>query len=146
MNKAGYLGVVSVLLILAGCGGGGGDSPSNAGTASPNTTNIDITGTWKGTGTSTTFSGTNTISLTFTQTGSSVSGTFACSPGTLACLHANATIAGMVNGQTFTGTVLYPDNHSCSAFNGNLSGTTLSGNYTCEDTVTDTGSWTVTKQ
>lgn len=150
--KAKFLGFGAALLILSACGGGsgGGGYGSNesapAAPAATPATDANIAGTWRGTSNSATFNGNNTITLTLTQTGSSVSGTFTCTPGTLNCLHPNATIAGIVNGQTFTGTVLYPDMHSCSAFNASVSGTTLSGNYTCEDNVTDTGTWTATKQ
>lgn len=143
MVEVKYFGIGVVLFILAGCGGGG-DS-YGGGTTPPNTANANIAGTWRGTSTSTSAARSNTITLVLTQTESSVSGSFACTP-TQSCFHTTATVAGIVSGQSFTGTVLYPDNHSCSAFNGTLSGTTLSGNYTCEDTVTDTGTWSATKQ
>lgn len=143
MVEARYFGIGIVLLMLAGCGGGGG---SDGGGATPaNSANADIAGTWRGTATSASAATTSTITLVLTQTESSVSGSFACTP-TQSCFHTTATVAGIVSGQSFTGTVLYPDNHSCSAFNGTLSGTTLSGNYTCEDSVTDTGTWSATKQ
>lgn len=148
MNKKKYrliFAVLSICLVgLSGCGGGdGGDSS----TAQPTSQTTDISGTWKGTASSSVISGFVNITLTFTQSGSNISGTYACSTGSLTCLHSSGTISGTISGTSFTLSVVFPDNHSCGAFNGTITGSTMSGNYSCTDTAgNDNGSWSATKQ
>lgn len=131
-----------VLILAMGLSACGGDTSPTAPSGSSN-----ISGTWRGTVTSSVVAGNVNASATLTQTGASVSGTYACSPGTLACLHASGTITGTMSGNSLTAQVAFPDGHSCGAFNGTLAGNTLSGNYSCTDPVgNDQGSWTMTKQ
>jgi hypothetical protein len=120
--------IISLLLgsvIFAGCGGGGGGSDSSS--SSSSTTNnstestVNVAGTWKGT---INFTWNNyaptsdnpTINLN--QTGTTVSGTFASSDGTL-------NVTGTVSGSTLTINLVMPSNGGNLTLIHNVSGTTM---------------------
>lgn len=132
--------LLPILAIVVGACGGDKSPTAPSGSA-------NISGTWRGTATSSVVAGNVNTTATLTQTGASVSGTYACSPGTLGCLHASGSVTGTMSGNSLTAQLAFPDGHSCGGFNGTLSGNTLSGNYSCTDPVgNDQGSWTMTKQ
>lgn len=148
-----WLLVVAMGLIVGACGGN--ESPTSpAAPSAPSAPSVpsapaapNISGTWRGTARSSIFAGASVnIAATLTQTGASISGTYACSPAA-DCDHSSGTITGAISGNSLTAQVAFPDGHSCGAFNGALSGNTLSGNYSCTDPRgNDQGSWTMTKQ
>lgn len=135
--------LTAALALVTACGL---DSTNWSETAPSGSANIS--GTWRGTATSPVFAGNVNTAATLTQTGASVSGTYACLPGTSGgCLHASGTITGTMRGNSLTAQLAFPDGHSCGAFNGMLSGNTLSGSYACTDPRgNDQGSWTMTRQ
>lgn len=137
MMRAFYC-VVLACVLVAGCGGNG--SPTSPSVAS------SVSGTWRGTATSSVFSGNVNISATLTQNGADVTGTYACSPGSIQCIQASGTIRGTMSGNSLTAQLIYPDNSSCGAFNGTLSGSTLSGSYACTTRLgEDRGSWQMSR-
>lgn len=129
------------LILLMGC------SSSDGGNSSGGTTpDANVTGTWVGTATSALAGGFLNITLTL-QSGSNVTGTFACSAGSISCLHTTGTLSGTISGNNLTAILSYPDGHGCGAFDGTVSGNSLSGDYACSDpVVNDFGTWTVARQ
>lgn len=130
------------LVLLMGCSSSDNGGSSGGGT----TPDANVTGTWVGTATSSLFGGFLNISLAL-QSGSDVTGTFACSAGSISCLHTTGTMARTISGNKLTAILSYPDDHGCGAFDGTVSGNTMSGDYACSDPVTnDFGTWSATRQ
>jgi hypothetical protein len=93
------------------------------------------------------FGGNVNISATLSQSGADVTGTYACSPGSIQCIQASGTIRGTMSGNSLTAQLIYPDNSSCGAFNGTLSSSTLSGSYACTTRLgEDRGTWSMSRQ
>ena len=129
---------VIVLLLVAGCGGN--ESPTSPSSVA------NISGTWRGTAISSIVGGTVNIAATLNQNGTNVTGTYACSPGSIQCIQASGTIRGTMSGNSLTAQLIYPDNSSCGAFNGTLSGSTLSGSYACTTRLgEDRGTWQMSR-
>jgi hypothetical protein len=100
-----------------------------------------IAGDWNGTYTSTKFDGTQgTFTVTFTQDGNTISGDITVdSP----CV-GHGTIDGTSSGDTITFGVVKGNENI--AFNGQLSGDTLSGTYTSgKGCANDKGTWSATR-
>jgi hypothetical protein len=130
----------SVISLLVSACGDSTSSPPTQPTPQPST---DVTGTWQGTVRSPVTGVTASISLTLTQSGASVTGSFACPFG---CIHATGTVSAAVSGTTLTGRVVFSDGHSCNTFDGTVSGQTISGNYACTDPLgNDSGTWSATR-
>lgn len=128
--------VVSIACHLAGCGG----NPNGP-------TPISLTGTWTGTIRSSVVANAfANIALTLTQSGSSISGTFACTAGNMSCVSPSGTVSGTVSGSSVTGRVTFQGG-SCQTFSGTVSGNSMSGSYSCSASLgSDSGTWSVTKQ
>lgn len=118
------LATIGLLALVAAGACGGGNSSSTA----PSST-ATVTGSWRGTATLSLAAGAViNISATLTQNGGDVTGTYSCSGQ---CLYSSGTIRGFMSGTILTAQIIFPDNSSCSAFNGTLSGSSLSGSYSC---------------
>lgn len=106
-----------------------------------------IAGAWTGTAVSTQIPGARfNIAVSLTQTGTTISGTFTCTPTTSSnCAAPSATVAGTLNGNALTAQVLLPGGVvACSSFNGTISSTSaMAGTYTCS--TVDAGTWSLTK-
>jgi len=125
-----------MLAFLFACSSGSSSSSSSGGDST-----TDITGTWKGTaGSSTKYVN---ITFTITQSSNSISGTYACSPGTDLCLTSSMTLSGTISGSSFTGTGT-TTGINCG-FTGTVNGSSLGGSYSCNSGVY-TGTWDTTKQ
>lgn len=123
-------------LSSTGCGNPAGPSPD-----------VALSGTWTGTGTSDVLSGFVNITTSLSQAGSSITGTYACTRGTLRCLHSSGVIRGTVKGSSMVGQVTFPDGHGCQTFNGTLAAGMLSGHYECADPLSnDSGNWSMTRR
>lgn len=134
---------IILTIMLSACGGGGS---SDSGTNDAVSSAADMAGTWLGRATSTTFNGYVNIKLVLTQYGGNVTGNFVCTAGTLNCVHTNGYISGTVNGAVFNAILSYPDTHTCVAFNGGFSGSSLDASYTCGDPLAnDSGTWHATR-
>lgn len=137
--KALAVGILMAGALLVGCGGGDGDDDSSSQVAG-------ISGTWTGVATSSVGAGSLNITVTLSQQGTNVTGTFTCSPGSGTCLHATGSVSGTVSGNSVTLAIVFPDTHSCGAFNATISGDSMNGNYSCTDPLgNDTGAWSVTR-
>jgi hypothetical protein len=108
---------------------------------------VNLTGSWRGTVRSEPAGGgLANIAANLSQTGSTVTGTLACLPGDVACLHLGATIHGTLTGMTLTSQLRFPDGRSCDAFNGVVSGDSLSGTFSCAELLENNrGSWGLTR-
>jgi len=85
---------------------------------------------WLGTATSASGGYVN-IGATLCAVGSALTGQFACEPGTNSCLATQGTITGTIVGSdAYYPHVTFPDGSYCN-FDGQVSGLTLSGTYTC---------------
>lgn len=130
----------------SGGGGGGGQQQQQQQEQQQQPTSI--AGTWTGTAISTQIPGARfNIAVSITQAGTTISGTFSCTPTTPSsnCAAPSATVAGTLNGSALTARVLLPgDIVACSSFNGTLaSASAMSGTYTCG--TTDAGTWSLAK-
>lgn len=132
--------VLLALSTLAGCGG----NPNRPDPPPPPP--VNLTGTWMGTIRSTVISGAfANIVLTLTQSGNSISGTITCSRGNTSCLFSSGEVSGTVSGSSVTGGVTFTGG-SCQAFNGTVSGDSMSGSYACSAPLgSDSGTWSVTR-
>jgi len=143
------LAVCLLGLCVTSCGSSNSPTgPSNQQPQGPQTQQpTSIAGTWTGTAISTQVPGARfNIAVSVTQTGTTISGTFTCTPTTPSnCAAPSATVAGTLNGNALTAQVLLPGGVvACSSFNGTLSSTSaMAGTYTCG--TTDAGTWSLTK-
>lgn len=129
--------VIWLLLLgsLLGCGGSGDGSDGSS--------NVNVSGTWVGSTQSQAGFGSAQFALTLSQNGSNVSGTWACISS---CAHASGTISGTISGSTFTASLVFPDTHSCGAFDANISGNSMSGDFACSDPLgNDFGTWSAAR-
>jgi len=136
-----FLKIGSLFLMMAflfACSSGSSSSSSSGGDST-----TDITGTWKGTAGSTGSTTYVNITFTITQSSNSISGTYACSPGTDLCLTSSMTLSGTISGSSFTGTGT-TTGINCG-FTGTVNGSSLGGSYSCNSGVY-TGTWDTTKQ
>ncbi len=143
------LAVCLLGLSVAGCGGSNNNTPTGPSTGQPQGPqgSTSIAGGWTGTAISTQIPGARfNIAVSLTQTGTTISGTFTCTPTTSSnCAAPSATVSGTLNGNALTAQVLLPGGAvACSSFNGTLSSTSaMSGTYTCS--TVDAGTWSLTK-
>ncbi len=136
-----FIKIGSLFIIVAfifACSSGSSSSSSSGGGST-----TDITGTWKGTAASTGTANYVNITFTITQSGNSISGTYACSPGTDLCLTSSMTLSATISGTSFTGTGT-TTGINCG-FTGTANGSSLGGSYSCNSGVY-TGTWDTAKQ
>lgn len=116
--------------------------------AATSSQNASLAGTWKGTSTSSTLNGMINITVVISQNDTSLSGTYACTAGTLNCVHSSGNLFGTLSGDSFTSRLVFPDTHSCGEFNTTVSGNTISGQGSCDDPQgdTSTNTFSLTKQ
>jgi hypothetical protein len=148
MKKIGIVVLILAVTLLSACGGGGSSPSGNLTTATATSVGTppsggDISGTWTGRASSSYYGGYINIAWTISQSGTSFSGNYFCSPGTINCISPGGVVSGSIVGNNFTGNIALSGGIACS-FIGTMSGSQGNGNYNC-DFNADAGTWTMNK-
>jgi hypothetical protein len=132
------IAMLSALAVLGtACGS---DTPTSPTTSN----NLNLSGSWRGTANSTLHGVTAPIVMVVTQSGVSLSGTYTCS--SVVCISSTGTISATVSGTNVRGTVTFPSGGGCNTFNGTVSSTRFTGNYSCQTSFSsDQGTLSLTK-
>jgi hypothetical protein len=133
-------------LLCFGCG----SDPSTHQSSEESFQIMNMTGTWNGTASNEGASGSRNITLVLEQMGRTVSGSYTCSDGTVACVHSQGSFSAGTAGATFTGGVVFtditPGGPSCTLY-GTVSGAELTAEYSCNPSSgEDPGEWHLTRQ